>query len=460
MKIRTKNPYNGKVLKEYDVISTSDALSIAQESRKAFTHWKDISSSEKKKLFLNLSKELNKNKSEYAALITAEMGKPISESLGEIEKCALLAEVLAKNGESWLAPEKVSADGKEHVITFEPLGPIFIIMPWNYPFWQVFKVALPPLFAGNTILLKHASNVTGSSLAIEKIFTQAGFPNNVFNSLVINHETSNSLIESDEVAACSLTGSVSAGSKIAEHAGKNIKKIVLELGGSDPLLVLEDSDLDIAAQAAVNGRTSNAGQVCIGSKRIIVHKKIAQAFSEKFTEKINNLKVGDPLDPETQIGPLANEQAVKDMEAFVQDAVSKGGKLLTGGVRLKGKNAQGNFFLPAVLIQTTPQMNAVCQETFGPIAPIIIANDDEEMIAIANNTEFGLSASIWTKNIERAKKIAKKINAGAVFINSTSKSHPLLPIGGIKKSGFGRELSRYGIKEFVNIKTINVYDQR
>ena len=454
--IRTVNPATQQVLKTYALMSQDHVLNIAKDVTKAHLQWSALTPSQRAPYFLKLAAILRKNSQHYATLMTNEMGKPITESIAEIEKCAVLSETLAHKAPQWLEPEHLNVDGKEHLITFESLGTVFIIMPWNFPFWQPAKVALSPLIVGNTIILKHASNVTGSSLAFEDAFIQAGFPKNVFRSVVCDHQTSSALIASDDVAACSLTGSVGAGSKIAAEAGKHIKKLVLELGGSDPHIVLADADVEKAAQGAAKGRTFNAGQVCIGSKRFIVHKAVADTFSHRVAELMKQIRVGDPLDPKTEMGPLVNEQAVKDMEAFVADAVAKGAKVLAGGKRIS--NLKGCYFEPTLLSNTNPTMNAVCNETFGPVAPIIVVNSDEEAIKIANQTEFGLAASLWTKDLEKGKKLARQINAGAVFINSISKSHPLLPIGGIKKSGYGRELSHYGIKEFVNIKTINVYN--
>ena len=454
MKFKSVNPATEEVIAEYDLMTSEKALSFAKDSDNAFLKWKNLDVPQRAQYFRKLAAVLRKNKEKYAKTMTLEMGKPINESISEVEKCAYLAEVLADNAGKWLADEEVNADGKKHIITFEPLGPIYIIMPWNFPFWQPFKVALPPIIAGNTIILKHASNVTGSALAVEEAFIEAGFPENVFRTLIIDHETSSKLIESEYVKACSLTGSVGAGANIASESGKNIKKIVLELGGSDPFIVLEDADINAAVKGAVLGRTLNAGQVCIGSKRIIVHKKIVEEFTKKFSDAMKNLIVGNPLDTKTQVGPLANEKAVKAMEAFVADAVSKGANVAAGGKRIKGK---GYFFEPTVLTNITQEMDAVCNEVFGPVAPIIIVNSEEEAIKTAKNSEFGLSASIWTADLAKGEKIARKLETGAVFINSISKSHPMLTIGGIKKSGFGRELSHHGIKEFVNIKGINIY---
>jgi len=454
---KTINPATEEFLNEYNLMSKEEALAIAEKSNKAFSKWKKLSISERGKYFKKLAQVLRNNKQEYAEMMTKEMGKPVTESLSEVEKCAYLAEVLTENAENWLADEEVNADGKKHLITFEPLGPVYIIMPWNFPFWQAMKVGLPPIIAGNTIILKHSGNVTGSALKIEESFKKAAFPEDVFRTIVVDHEISLEIIASNYVKACSFTGSVAAGRDIAQKAGGHGKKIVLELGGSDPFIVLEDAGIEAAAKSAVLGRTLNAGQVCIGSKRIIVHEKIADEFTKKFSENMKQLVVGNPLNLKTQIGPLANEKAAQDMENFVKDAVKKGAVITTGGKRIKLK---GYYFEPTVLTNVSEDMNVACNETFGPVAPVIIAKNDEDAIRIANDSEFGLSASLWTSDLAKGEMIARKLETGSVFINSISKSHPLLPIGGIKNSGFGRELSHYGIKEFVNVKTINLYENK
>ena len=452
MTFHTTNPATGEILAEYELMSTEEVLTIAERSHTSQKQWAELSLEEHSSYFTKLARVLRENLEEYATLITHEMGKTITASRKEVEKCAWLCEFIVENGAKWLQEEHPKADG-EHTIVFEPLGTLLLVMPWNYPFWQPFKVALSPLFAGNGIILKHARNVTGSALAIEKAFQLAGFPEDLFRTVVTGHEAIGELIDSDYIAACSVTGSVGAGSKIAERAGKNIKKCVLELGGSDPLIVLDDADLTKAAVGAVHGRMmSNAGQVCISAKRIIVLKSIADEFIVKYVEKMKELKVGDPLDESTDVGPLVNSNAVNEMELFVKDAVDQGGTILLGGARI-----DDHYFPPTIISNTSKDMDIVCQEVFGPIAPIIIVETEEEAITIANSTEFGLSATVWTGNVERGERVAQKINAGSVFVNSTSKTHPNLPVGGIKKSGYGRELSQYGIKEFCNIKTINVY---
>jgi len=435
-------------------MTTDEVLGISKKSKKAFDLWKKLTLDERKKYFLKLAQKLRDEKRYNAELMTNEMGKPIKESLAEVEKCAWFSEFLVEHANSMLKQENLVADGKEHVVRFDPLGPILIIMPWNFPFWQVFKVALPPILAGNTIILKHAKNVTGSALQINKLFNEV-FPENVFRTIISGHDSISELISGDEVVAVSLTGSVSAGTKIASQAGKNLKKTVMELGGSDPLIVLSDADIKKSAKGAVLGRMYNGGQVCIASKRIIVHEDIVEQFTEEFVAEMKKLKIGNPMEEDTDVGPLADEAAVKDMQNFVDNAKENGAKILVGGKKLE---RDGFFFEPTIISQTSKNMDAVCFETFGPIAPIIVAKSDEDAIVIANDSEFGLSASIWTKNLEKGKALAAKIDAGSIFINSISKTHPNIPVGGIKNSGYGRELSKYGILEFVNIKSVNVYD--
>lgn len=454
MPFTTINPATEEVLAIYSYMSKEEVLNILKSSHQSQQQWKKLTLQQRSPFFLTLAKVLRDNSKEYATLIAKEMGKPISNGLVEIEKCADLAESLVKNAPEWLKEETIGGEGKEHLIIFEPLGVVFIIMPWNFPFWQALKVGLPPLMAGNGIILKHARNVTGCSLAIEDAVKKAGFPQNLFRSIIVDHSLTEDIIASPHIHACSLTGSESVGQMMGELAGKHLKKVVLELGGSDPFIVLEDADIALAAEKGVKARFSNAGQICTSSKRFIVLKAIADTFTKKFVEETKKLIIGDPLDEKTQIGPLVNKKAVEEMEVFVKDALSKGAKILCGGKRVSGKGA---FFEPTILGNVTPQMASMCQETFGPIAPIMIVKDEQEAISIANDHHYGLSASVWTKDLQRGKAVARKLDVGGVFINAMATSHPLRPLGGIKKSGFGRELSHYGIKEFVNVKSINVY---
>ncbi len=451
---KTVNPATEEVIAEHELMPKDEVMSITEQCDSAFRQWKAIDASTRASYFRRLASVLRSKKDQYAKLMTIEMGKPLKQSLTEVEKCALTAEVYADNGPKWLEEELVQADGKNHFVTFEPLGVILSIMPWNFPFWQAFRFGIPTLMAGNASILKHSNVVPQCSLAIEESFREAGFPQNLFRSVITDHDTIASLIKSDLIQGVSLTGSTYAGARIAELAGKNLKKVVLELGGSDPFIVLEDADLEVAAKNAVTGRTINSGQSCIAAKRFIVHKKIVKEFSELFAKQMEKLKVENPMLLETDVGPLVNEDQAEQIEEQVNDAVKKGAKVLFGGKRLEGK---GFFYMPTVLINVKNNMKVVKEEVFGPVAPIIPFNDDKEAVEIANASEFGLGASIWTNDESRALKMARQIEAGCVFVNSVVKSDPRMPFGGVKKSGIGRELSKYGLKEFVNVKGINVY---
>ena len=457
MKFQTINPSTEEVITEHEIIPKDKVLEIARNSKTAFNEWKQLDISEREDYFRKLAQVLRSNKERYAKLMTLEMGKPIRQSLTEVEKCAWSAEIYADTAGKWLEEEIVHADGKKHIVAFEPLGTILSIMPWNFPFWQAFRFAIPTLIAGNVSILKHSNVVPQCALAIEEAFNEAGFPSYVFKTVITDHETVAELIKSDLTQGVSLTGSTSAGARVAELAGRNLKKVVLELGGSDPFIVLDDADVEFAAKSAVSGRTMNSGQSCIAAKRFIVMKSVADEFSRIFSEMTNALIVDDPMDMKTDVGPLVNKDGLTQIEMQVHDAVSKGAMILAGGNRLERK---GYFYKPTVLSNIKNNMKVVTEEVFGPVAPIIIVNDEEEAIKVANNSEFGLGASIWTSDEAKGLEIAKKIEAGDVFINSIVKSDPRMPFGGIKKSGIGRELSKYGLREFVNIKGINVYEHK
>ncbi len=451
MIMKSVNPFTGEVIKEFDTLTFEKASEEIEKSRQSFAKWKEVPVGERVLYLRKAAVVLRNDKQHLAEIMTKEMGKPIKESLAEVEKCAWVCEYYADNAENFLKEEIIKTDSKKSYVRFDPLGVIFAVMPWNFPFWQVFRFAAPALAAGNVGILKHASNVPQCALAIEKVFSDSGLPEHVFKSLLIDSKVANQVI--GFVDGVALTGSTSAGQKVGETAGKNIKKLVLELGGSDPFIVLDDADVDKAAKTAVKGRMINAGQSCIAAKRFIVHEKVAKDFEEKFVKYMKELKVGNPMDPETDVGPMAKEEFVKDIERQVNDARDKGAKILAGGSRLDGNEY---FYLPTVISNVNDTMKVVTEETFGPVAPIIIVKNDEEAVMIANNTEFGLGSSIWTENRDRAERIASKIDAGCVFINDFVKSDPRLPFGGTKSSGIGRELSHYGLKEFVNIKTVVV----
>ena len=455
MKFQTVNPATEEVVADYETMPATEVLAIANEAHAAFLKWRELSVAERAPYLVALAAVLRDNLEKWARLITVEMGKTISESRGEIEKCAWMAEMYAERAEGWLEDELVDADGIRHIVTFEPLGVVLSIMPWNYPFWQALRFAVPGIIAGNTSLLKHASNVTGCALAIEEAFVLAGFPANVFRTIVPDYATVSELIASEQIAGVSLTGSTQVGAKIGETAGSNLKKVVLELGGSDPFIVLEDADIEFTAGRAVAGRMVGNGQSCIASKRFIVVEAVADAFARRFAELMGELKMGDPLADDTQVGAVVNEAALSELMAQLEQSVSLGAEVLCGGQRLPGK---GFFLEPTVVSKTTPQMRVVAEEVFGPIAPVIVVADETEAIAVANASEFGLGGSVWTRDIERGVGVARRIDSGTLFVNSITKSDPRMPFGGVKRSGIGRELSKYGLKEFVNVKGINVYE--
>ncbi len=451
MSIQTINPATGKLIKTYEEFPDSKIDSIIEEVHSAFLSWRSTGFSVRAELMNNAASVLRRNKEEYAGMMTTEMGKPLTQSIAEVEKCAWVCEYYAENAESILSNEYVKTDASESFVRFDPLGVILAVMPWNFPMWQVFRFAAPALMAGNAGILKHASNVPQTALAIEKIFREAGFPENLFRTLLIGPQKVDNVIKNPEVKAATLTGSEYAGSKVAGLSGKMLKKTVMELGGSDPFIVFPDADLDEAINTAVTARLINNGQSCIAAKRFIVVESIAGEFEKKFTERMNSVKTGDPVNENTQLGPLAREDLLLELDEQVKKSVEMGAKILTGGERLPGEG----FYYPAtVLTGVKKGMPAYDEELFGPVAAVIRAKDEEEAIGIANDSEFGLGASLWTTDIEKAKSLAQEIEAGSVFINGLVKSDPRLPFGGIKKSGYGRELSHYGIKEFVNIKTV------
>ena len=394
---------------------------------------------------------LRADKARYAALLTAEMGKPIVEAEAEVEKCAWTAGWFAENAERLLADEPVDSTATESYVRFQPLGVILAVMPWNFPFWQAFRAGLPALSAGNVMLLKHSSNVPQSALAIEEVFREAGVPEGVFQTLLIGSGAVQRVIADRRVAGVTLTGSEAAGSTVAESAGRALKKTVLELGGSDPFIVLEDADVAAAATVACRARNQNNGQSCIAAKRFIVEEGVADEFEERFAAAVKALKVGDPMDRGNQVGPLARADLVDDLDRQVRESVDLGAKPVVGGKRVTG---DGYYFEPTVLTGVKPGMPVYSEETFGPVAAVIRVKDAEEALRVANDTDFGLGSNIWTGDVERGKKLAERIEAGLVFVNGMVASDARLPFGGVKRSGYGRELSDYGIKEFTNIQTV------
>lgn len=449
--MKSINPYNNKTIQEYKQHSYTDINESIDLMQEEFSRWKETDFSERADLLKNAAKILEERKQELAELISLEMGKIIGESIAEVEKCAWVCRYYAENGEKFLTDEIIETDAGKSFVAFEPLGIVLAVMPWNFPFWQVFRFAAPALMAGNAGLLKHASNVPGCAMAIEEVFRQAGFPEHIFKALLIHSSYVAHIIENKHVKAITLTGSEAAGSAVAECAGKNLKKTVLELGGSDPFIVLDDADLELAAKTAVTARMINMGQSCIAAKRFIVSESVQDVFIEKIKEILDHLKPGDPLDPNTNLAPLARMEFVNDLENQVERSVEMGARLITGG---KSPDVEGCFYEPGILSNVSREMPAFREEIFGPVFPVITAQDEEEAIKLANDSNYGLGGSVWTKDIERGERIARRIETGAVFVNGLTKSDPRLPFGGIKNSGYGRELSHYGIKEFVNIKTI------
>jgi succinate-semialdehyde dehydrogenase / glutarate-semialdehyde dehydrogenase len=451
MVMRSVNPATEELLASFEEYSPQQLEEALSKSEAAYAAWRRTAFSERADLTKKLARLLSANKAELAGLITAEMGKPIVEAESEVEKCVWNCDFYAENAERFLSPQAVITNATESYVAFEPLGTILAIMPWNFPFWQVFRFAAPTLMAGNTALLKHASNVPQCALKIEEVIRRAGFPGGVFQTLLVSSSTAQSLIEDERIRAVTLTGSDLAGSSIAAKAGRVLKKCVMELGGSDPFIVLADADLKAAAVDGARARNQNAGQSCIAAKRFIVVDEVADEFERLFVAAIASLNVGDPRDRRTQIGPLARSDLRDTLDSQVQRSISHGATLALGGSTQQGG---GYFYNPTVLTQVEPEMAASCEETFGPLAAVIRARDTKEALAMANHSRFGLGAALWTQDITRARHLAREIESGSVFINGIVASDPRLPFGGVKRSGYGRELSEYGIREFVNIKTV------
>nr|WP_321406690.1 NAD-dependent succinate-semialdehyde dehydrogenase [uncultured Carboxylicivirga sp.] len=452
MNLKSINPATGDTVREYDQFSWDELDNAIDSNYEAFKHWKKVPISQRSELLLKAAQVLRDKTEGLAFNITVEMGKNIKESRAEIEKCAWVCEYYANNAASFLNREIIPTEASESFASFQPLGPILAIMPWNFPFWQVFRFAAPALMAGNTCLLKHASNVPGCAMAIEDIFKEAGYPDHVFRSLLIRNDKVERTIADKRIKAVTLTGSTPAGKAVAATAGKQLKKCVLELGGSDPYIILEDADLRKTAEACVAGRILNAGQSCIGAKRFIVTEAIYNPFVEAFTDRMRAVTLGDPFDESKQMGPIARHNLRDDLHRQVENSVAKGATIMTGGYV---PNRVGAFYPATVLTDVAPGMPAYHEELFGPVASVIKAKDEEEAIRIANDSVFGLGAAVFTQDIERGKRIAEfEIEAGCCFVNDFVRSDPRMPFGGIKESGFGRELSHYGMKEFVNIKGV------
>lgn len=449
--IQTQNPYTEKVEKTWKPMSDKVIASHLERAQKAFILWREVPMKKRSELMKKLAKVLRANKERYGELITREMGKPIAQSIVEIEKCALTCDYYAQNAETFLKADVYESEYKHACVEFEPMGVIFAVMPWNFPFWQVIRFAAPALMAGNTGVLKHASNVPLCTLAIEEAFKLAGFPDGVFVSLLADSSQTEKIIANPIVKAVTLTGSEYAGSKVAEIAGKHIKKCVLELGGADPFIILKDADIEAAADAAVRARMLNSGQSCIDAKRFIIEEKIADKIIPRLQAKMAALVMGDPMEQGTQVGPLARKDLRDELHEQVKQSVKRGAQVVTGGEIPK---QMGFFYPPTVLIHVKKGMPASDAELFGPVMSVIVVKDDTEAIRVANDHIYGLGGAVWSKNEKRAMRVAHALEAGMVAINDVVKSDPRFPFGGVKKSGYGRELGSYGIKEFVNIKTI------
>lgn len=452
MGIATINPATGELVKSFAALTDAEIENCLDLADRAFRDYRRIPIEQRSQWMQNAANLLEQNAETYAKLMTLEMGKPINAAIAEVKKSALVCRYYADHAAEFLADVTVISDASQSYISYQPLGAILAVMPWNFPFWQVFRFAAPALMAGNVGVLKHASNVPQCALAIHDIFQQAGFPDGVFQTLLVGSDKVAQIINDDRVKAATLTGSEPAGASLASLAGKQIKKTVLELGGSDPFIVLESADLTAAVETAVTARMLNNGQSCIAAKRFILATSIADEFEQRLTEKFETLKIGDPMLPDTDVGPLATPDILQDIDQQVQACLEKGTKVLTGGHPLTDR--PGNFYPPTILTQIPPGTPAYTEEFFGPVALIFRVNNLDEAITLANSTIFGLGASAWTTNEAEQTRLISELEAGAVFINGMVKSDPRLPFGGIKRSGYGRELSSLGMHEFVNIKTV------
>lgn len=446
--ITTINPYTGKELKEYQELSKKEIKAKLDIAQLAFEDWRDTSFEHRAAHIRAVGELLRKNTASYSKLMTNEMGKPISQSRGELEKCAWLCDFYAEKAEGYLAKEHVETEYFKSYVTFEPIGVVLAVMPWNYPFWQVFRFIVPALMAGNVGVLKHASSVMGCAELIEDIFLEAGFPEGCFQNFIIRSDKVEAIIESKIIKAVTLTGSKPAGAAVASTAAKNIKKSVLELGGNNALVVFNDADIDKTVQTCIEARFQNTGQSCIAGKRLLLQEGIADEFLEKFTDKVKALVSGDPQDEDTYIGVMAREDLAEELEDLMNSSIDKGAELHYGGSRDKA------YFAPTILTDVTSDMPVFKDETFGPLMAVSTFKTELEAIKMVNNSKFGLGASLFSRDIKKMESLVSQIKDGAVFINHKVASHPVLPFGGTGISGFGRELSHYGIREFVNIKSV------
>jgi len=451
MAIASINPATGETLKTFNALTPEQIEGKLQLAADTFRTYSHTTFAHRKPLMIRAAEILETKKHDLGKIMTLEMGKPLKAAIAEAEKCASVCRYYAENAERHLADEIIETNAKKSYVHFQPLGPVLAVMPWNFPFWQVFRFAAPALMAGNVGLLKHASNVPQCALAIEEIFTSAGFPAGAFQTLLIGSEAVERLLNDPRVVAATLTGSEPAGRSVAATAGKQIKKTVLELGGSDPFIVMPSANLDDAVTTAVKARTINNGQSCIAAKRFIVADQIYDEFEKRFVDEMHALRIGDPMEESTEIGPLATPQIVDDLDEQVKKAVASGGRVLTGGAKI---DRPGNFFEPTVLVDIDINTPVSCEEIFGPVAMLFRVSGIEEAIKIANATPFGLGSAAWTNDAAEQARFIDELEAGAVFINGMVASDPRLPFGGVKNSGYGRELAEFGIREFVNIKTV------
>ena len=453
--IITINPANEELLAEYPVMSAAEIDQVLEVSEHASGIWKNIPVDERKIPMHRLADLLREQREVHGAMISREMGKPLGEAVAEVEKCAWVCDYYAEHARAFLQPEKVDIDGMTGLVTFEPLGVVLGVMPWNFPFWQVIRFAAAVMMAGNGVVIKHAPNVTGSAIALENLFREAGFPADLYRTLHIDLEQVNQMvgdiIAHPVIKAVSVTGSTGAGIAVASKAGKALKRSVLELGGNDPYVVLDDADLDRSVDVCIASRLLNAGQSCVAAKRFIVHHSIKSRFEEKMRERVSQKKIGDPFDPEVHIGPIARRDLRDDLHRQVEQSRDLGAKVLCGG---EVPDMKGYFYPPTIVTDVSPDMAVYGEETFGPVATILEARDDDDAVRIANDSPYGLGSAVFSSDPERARQVAGRLDAGNCFVNAMVKSDPRLPFGGIKQSGYGRELSRYGMREFVNVKSM------
>jgi succinate-semialdehyde dehydrogenase len=448
----SRNPATGELIARYPFQTADEVERLLDENAAAFRMWRATPMRERVAAYGRLAAELRARSETLAALITAEMGKTIGAARAEIEKCAATIDWIAENGPAIIADEPVSVEGDDQVhVSYLPIGTILAVMPWNFPFWQVIRASGPIMLSGNGFLLKHAPNVMGAAYALQAAYEAAGFPKGLFANLNTDNETVARAIEDDRIAAVTLTGSMRAGSAVAATAGKALKKSLLELGGADAFIVLADANIDLAVKAAVEARFQNAGQVCLAAKRFILEKPIAEAFTRKFVAAVKQVTVGDPLDPHSVIGPMARHDLRDELHTQIERTIAAGATLLLGGKKVEGV---GNFYEPTVLANVTPGMAAFDEETFGPVAAITIADNAEQAIQLANTSDYGLGGSLWTSDVAHAQRVARRLETGGVFINGYPASNARIPVGGVKKSGYGRELSHFGLREFTNAQAV------